>query len=148
MPAPPSRPGHVEPFLLPPRATCQPLWDKTRAEREECLSISPPARGRCAAKRSLPPTLLARSRGKKLRFQGEADSARDISPKSGGRSSRVWLSAPSAQTFYLGLLTSLKSSIKFATTSIKARARTQVRVGVHHQTRYLHVCERQQQYQC
>ena len=26
-----------------------------------------------AAKRSLPPTLLARSRGKKLRFQGEAD---------------------------------------------------------------------------
>ena len=33
----------------------------------------PPARGRCAAKRSLPPTLLARSRGKKMRFQGEAD---------------------------------------------------------------------------
>ena len=34
----------------------------------------PPARGRCAAKRSFPPTLLTRApRGKKMRFQGEAD---------------------------------------------------------------------------
>ena len=32
-----------------------------------------PARGRFAAKRSLPPTLLARSLGKTMRFQGEAD---------------------------------------------------------------------------
>ena len=54
-------PGQVELFLPPTRAICQPLWGKPRAEREECLSTSSPARGRCAAKRSFPLTLLARS---------------------------------------------------------------------------------------
>ena len=64
VPPPPLRPGQVEPFLSPTRAIFQPLWGKTRAERGECPSIfPPPARGRCAAKRSLPPTLLARSSG-------------------------------------------------------------------------------------
>ena len=45
VPAPPSRPSQVEPFLPPTRAICQPLWGKTRAEREECLSVSLPLPG-------------------------------------------------------------------------------------------------------
>ena len=61
---PPLRPGQLEPFLSPTRAIFQPLWGTTRAETGEYLSISsPPTRGRCAAKRSLPPTLLVRSSG-------------------------------------------------------------------------------------
>ena len=81
---PPSlRPGQVEPFLPPTRAIFQPLWGKTRAERGECLSISPPARGRCAAKRSLPLTLLARSSG-----QEDAISRRDrLLP---GHPAQIW----------------------------------------------------------
>ena len=44
-------PGQVGLFLSPTRAIFQPLWEKPRAEREECLSTSASARGRCALKR-------------------------------------------------------------------------------------------------
>ena len=54
-------PGQVGLFLPPTRAIFQPLWENPRAEREECLSTSPPARGRCALKRRFPLTFLARS---------------------------------------------------------------------------------------
>ena len=53
-------PGQVGLFLPPTRAIFQPLWEKPRAEREECLSTFSPARGRCALERSFPLTLLAR----------------------------------------------------------------------------------------
>ena len=53
------------------------------------IDISPPARGRCAAKRSLPPARLARSSGQEDAISRRGRSVRDILPKSGGQSSQV-----------------------------------------------------------
>ena len=42
VPAPPSRPGQVEPFLPPTRAICQPLWGKTQRGKGRMSFDTPP----------------------------------------------------------------------------------------------------------
>ena len=63
--------------LSPSYLQREPCFSRCGARRErkgENVFRHPlPARGRCAAKRSLPQALLARFRCKKMRLQGEAD---------------------------------------------------------------------------
>ena len=71
---PPLRPGQVEPFLPPTRAIFQPLWGKMRAERRECLSISLlPLEAAVPQNEVYHRRCWLAPRGKKMRFQGEAD---------------------------------------------------------------------------
>ena len=66
-------PGQVELFLPPTRAIFQPLWGKPRAEREECLSTSPPLEAAVPQNEVYHRRCWLAPRSKKMRLQDEAD---------------------------------------------------------------------------